>query len=127
IVEIDEVYVGGKLRIGSDTQGKTKLDNKVPVVSVLQRGGKVQSRAVERVTAATLKPIIDEVLSRNPHLLTDTSTVLKRAGAGPKHSTVNHSAKEYARHEDGLCITTNTVEGYFSILKRGNYGVYHHW
>jgi len=40
---------------------------------------------------------------------------------------VNHSAKEYVRRENGVCITTNSVEGYFSILKRGVNGVYHHW
>ena len=44
-----------------------------------------------------------------------------------KHSQVNHTANEYVRLENGEKITTNTVEGYFSILKRGNYGVYHHW
>jgi hypothetical protein len=42
------------------------------------------------------------------------------------HSAVDHSKHEYARHEDGLTITTNTVEGYFSILKRGINGIYHH-
>jgi len=45
---------------------------------------------------------------------------------GQKHSQVNHRDKEYVRHEDGVVITTNTVEGYFSILKRGINGVYHH-
>ena len=59
--------------------------------------------------------------------MTDTSTVLESAGSERKHSQVNHSVKEYMRREDGLCISTNTVEGYFAILKRGNYGVYHHW
>ena len=39
---------------------------------------------------------------------------------------MNHSAKEYARYEDGVCITTNTIEGYFATLKRGINGVYHH-
>jgi ISXO2-like transposase domain len=43
-----------------------------------------------------------------------------------KHSQVNHTAKEYVRHEDGVAISTNTVEGYFGITKRGIYGIYHH-
>jgi hypothetical protein len=43
-----------------------------------------------------------------------------------KHSQVNHKAKEYVRHEEGVCITTNTVEGDFATLKRGISGIYHH-
>ena len=66
-------------------------------------------------------------MAENAHLMTDTSTVLASVGSKRKHSQVNHNAKEYVRRENGVCITTNTVEGYFAILKRGNYGVYHHW
>jgi hypothetical protein len=59
--------------------------------------------------------------------MTDRSTVLKKAFLGERtHSQVNHRAKEYVRYEDGLCITTNTIEGYFATLKRGINGVYHH-
>jgi len=59
--------------------------------------------------------------------MTDDSNVLKSVGRTRRHSRVNHSADEYVRRENGECITTNTVESYFAILKRGNYGVYHHW
>lgn len=52
--------------------------------------------------------------------------VLASAGSNHKHSQVNHRADEYVRFEDGVCITTNTVEGYFATLKRGINGVYHH-
>ena len=97
------------------------------MVSVLQRGGSVRSRHVGRVTAKTLRPIIKEMVAEDAHLMTDTSTVLASVGRKRKHSQVNHSAKEYVRRENGMCITTNSVEGYFAILKRGNYGVYHHW
>ena len=58
--------------------------------------------------------------------MTDSSTVLKGAMKGRKHSRVDHKAEEYVRYEDGVCITTNSIEGYFSILKRGINGVYHH-
>jgi hypothetical protein len=44
----------------------------------------------------------------------------------PQHDVVNHARKEYSRYENGRHITTNTVEGYFSLLKRGIYGTYHH-
>lgn len=133
-VEMDETYIGGKLRVGphSDTPGERPGDrmaaiaNKAAVVSILQRGGSVHSYHLHRVTAKNLKPIVEEMVAGDAHLMTDTSTVLASAGANRKHSQVNHNIKEYSRMEDGKCITTNSVEGYFSILKRGIHGVYHH-
>ncbi len=135
IVEMDECYIGGKLKTGArlpDTGERQPdirhhLENKVPVVAVLQRGGKVRSQVVERVTAKNLKPIVHEMVDRNAHLMTDSSNILAGAKLGRKHSQVNHSIGEYARIEAGTCVTTNSVESYFAILKRGNYGVYHHW
>ena len=136
VVEVDETYIGGKRRFSvphATKPGERPKDNPGPfadkeaVVSVLQRGGSVRSYHVERVTAKNLKPIIKEMVAENAHLMTDDSTVLKSAGKNRRHSQVNHSAKEYVRREGGECITTNSVEGYFAILKRGNYGVYHHW
>src|SRR6202040_2365375 len=56
----------------------------------------------------------------------DSGTVLKGALMTRKHDQVNHSAGEYVRRENGVLISTNTIEGYFSILKRGINGVYHH-
>jgi transposase-like protein len=134
IIEVDETYVGGKVRTGrqAPVQGQRPQDrrsgtyNKSPVVSVLQRGGRVQSMHIKRVTSANLKPIIKQMVDENAHVMTDTSSALKGANLGYKHSQVNHTAKEYVRKEDGVTITTNTVEGYFSILKRGINGVYHH-
>ena len=134
VVEVDETYIGGKLRTGPITakpweRPKDRLAstaNKATVVSVLQRGGRVQSRHVGRVTAENLRPMIEQMVSEDAHLMTDTSTVLRRSGSKRKHDTVNHNKGEYARHEDGVCISTNTVEGYFANLKRGINGVYHH-
>jgi transposase-like protein len=135
IVEVDETYVGGKLRVGTykPVDGRSKkrkfpavISNKAAVVSVLQRGGRVQSQHVERVTAENLKPIVHQMVDEQAHVITDSSTVLKGALKIRRHDQVNHTAKEYVRYEDGVCITTNTIEGYFSILKRGINGVYHH-
>jgi hypothetical protein len=58
--------------------------------------------------------------------MTDSSNTMKLADTIHKHDTVNHTAKEYVRYENGVCISTNTVEGYFATLKRGIDGVYHH-
>jgi transposase-like protein len=134
IVEVDETYVGGKLRIGTtkphDNYHRKRVgpvSNKAAVVSVLQRGGRVQSTHVERVTSENLRNMVDTMVDEDAHVMTDSSTVLKKAFLGNRtHSQVNHRGKEYVRYEDGVCVTTNSIEGFFSILKRGINGVYHH-
>ena len=128
VIEIDETYVGGKFRkrpYGSREMGDHRKDrpnpvaNKAAVVSVLQRNGRVQSRHVKRVTAENLKPIVEQMVAEDAHVMTDSSSVLAGALAGRKHDQVNHTTNEYARHENGVCITTNGIEGYFATLKRG--------
>ncbi len=102
-------------------------DNKAPVVSLLQRDGKVKSFHIEKITAEKLKPVLKEYISKGAVVNTDESGVYlfaKDHFAG--HDTVNHSESEYARRENGRLITTNTVEGYFSLIKRGVYGTFHH-
>jgi len=131
IVEIDETYIGGKIRNywappKPGEKRQSVVSNKAPVVSVLQRGGRIQSRHIPRVTAENLKPIIEGMVAEDARIITDSSTVLKGALMGRRHDQVNHTMLEYARYEDGVCITTNSVEGYFGILKRGINGVYHH-
>lgn len=135
IIEVDETYVGGKIRehyrtaVKPGERQKDRLSpfaNKQSVVSVLQRGGRVQSKHVERVTSENLKPIVNQMIDESCHVMTDSSTVLKGALVARKHDQVNHRAGEYVRYEDGVCITTNAIEGYFATLKRGINGVYHH-
>jgi len=133
-IEIDETYIGGKLRIGAQTpkfgtrpkDHPSHTSNKAAVVSVLQRGGRVQSMHVQKVTAENLKPIIEKMVAEEARVITDSGTTLKGALKGRRHDQVNHLAKEYVRYEDGMCITTNAIEGYFATLKRGINGVYHH-
>ncbi len=126
-------YVAGRRRHQSYTMqpGKRAEDilgpyaNEQIVFSVMQRGGKVHSRHIERVTSDTLKAVLEDVAHKDAHLMTDTG-VLRKRDTGYKHSLVNHKADEYVRYDEGVMITTNTVEGYFSILKREINGVYHH-
>jgi len=134
IVEADETYIGGKrrykhrmaIKVGERQQDHpSSFADKAAVFSVMQRGGRVYSRHVERVTADNLKTVLNDVCDTDAHLMTD-SGVLKKSFKDRKHSLVNHKADEYVRYEEGICVTTNTVEGYFSILKRGINGVYHH-
>src|SRR4051794_4271338 len=119
-VEADETYVGGKAK--NRAYAKT-LPSHEAVVSLVERGGKVRSRHVADVTATTLKPIVVKTIAKDTHFRTDQSPVYTGIGTGfTSHETVNHSIKEYVRGD----AHTNTIEGYFSIFKRGIYGTYHH-
>ena len=117
VVEIDEVCIGGKQRIGahrtadgqSARQGKNVNDNKTAVTTILHRDGAV--RSYPKITGEQLRPILSEMIDKaDSHIMTDSASKLKFSKYGWKHSKVDHSKKEYARHEDGLTVTTNTVE-----------------
>ena len=117
IVEADETYIGGK------TRGTGRLDNKMPVFALVERGGKVRSFTMPLVSSMNLKRAIDEHVDKSATLMTDEFAGYKKIGKDfTDHQTVNHSKKEYVRGT----ATTNTVEGYFSLLKRGLNGTYHH-
>jgi transposase-like protein len=121
VVEADETYVGGKAK----NRAYREPPKKEAVVSLVERDGRVRSFHVANVTAKTLKPILYSQINRASYLMTDDALVYESLGkqfAG--HGTVNHSINEYVR--DGGFRHTNTVEGYFSILKRGIVGTYHH-
>src|SRR5881409_782341 len=121
-VEVDETYVGGKER---GLQGVKK--NKAAVVSLVERGGKVRSFHTEMVTGKTLKQVVRENVASNAHVMTDGHPGYRGLKKDfRRHSTIRHSWKVYARKEGDVLISTNTIEGYFSILKRGINGVYHH-
>src|SRR5258708_29481846 len=111
-VEADETYVGGRAR---NRAYRDPLP-KEAVMALVEREGQVRSfhLRVANVTAATVKPIIAEVLSTVSHLRTGESGIYWKVGEDfASHRTVNHAAKEYVRGD----AHTNTVEGYFSILK----------
>jgi hypothetical protein len=92
-----------------------------PFFSLVERGGKVRSHHVANVTAKTLRPIMDEQIAETTRTMSDDGGARARHGS-PDHHSVNHSIGEYVRGD----IHTNTIEGYFSIMKRGITGVYHH-
>jgi transposase-like protein len=124
-VEIDETYVGGKVKGHGVKAGK---DNKAPVVSLVERKGRVRSFHMEHVTAKNLRPIINEHLHGWSEVMTDEAVVypyvLNRKVAS--HDVVCHSKEEYVRHENGRSIHTNSVESFFALIKRGVYGTFHH-
>ena len=125
-VEADETVIGGKERNKHKSKRNPKnigAVGKEIAFSVVERGGKVRSTHVARVNAKTLRPIMAAQIDRNSFLMTDDAgqhRIIGPAFAG--FDTVNHGIEEYVRGD----AHTNTIEGYFSILKRGITGTYHH-
>ena len=101
------------------------LKTKAPVLSLVERGGRVRSQRVDNVTARELGRVISEEVDLNARLMTDELRSYESEGicsmlAG--HRSISHGRGEYAVGE----VHVNTVEGYFSILKRGITGIYYH-
>jgi transposase-like protein len=127
VVEADETYVGGKERNKHRSKRNSKNIGgvgKQMVFSLVERGGKVRSMHLPSVNADNLRPILKEQLNTaKTRLMTDGEGQYRLlAPMFASHDAVNHGAGEYVRGD----AHTNTVEGYFSIFKRGINGVYHH-
>jgi len=119
IVEVDETYIGGR----ATGRGRGYKRNKMPVVALVQRDGKARSRVMACVTAHNLKSVLRENVKPSATIMTDDFPAYRKATPDfAAHESVNHSAKEYARGN----VHTNTVEGFFSMLKRGINGTFHH-
>jgi transposase-like protein len=116
-VEVDETQVGGT------RSGPRKGTPKSTVVAMVERRGKVRSMIVTDVTAKTLKTEIRRNVDRRARIMTDEFQSYHGLGRefGGGHHTVRHSAGEYVRGD----AHTNTVEGYFGLLKKGINGIYH--
>jgi transposase-like protein len=119
IVEADETFIGRK----KDKPVRRGAGHKHAVLSLVERNGRVKSVHVDDVKASTLVPIVNENISKEARVMTDDAATYYRKLRGFRsHETVNHAAEEYVRGD----VHTNTVEGYFSIFKRGMKGVYQH-
>jgi transposase-like protein len=124
-VEADETLIGGNERnkhVSKRKPGNIGAVGKIVAFSLVERGGHVRSYHVADVTGATLRPIIVTQIDRASCLMTDEAGQYRNVGKEfARHGKVNHGIEEYVR---GDCHT-NTVEGYFSLLKRGVIGTYH--
>lgn len=127
-VEADEAYIGPKL--GNDTRLQRKVGGRsgtkkhlMHVFSLVERGGNVRTFHLQKATANTVFRVMAQEIAQQTRIMTDEGGAYHHIRAVFKdHHKVNHSAKEYVRGD----AYTNTVEGYFSILKRGLYGTYQH-
>lgn len=124
IVEVDETFIGRDYTVKPKHDKKGRgYAHKFKVLSLVERGGRVRSVVVDDLKAKTLVPILKEQIDREAKIMTDEAgqyTHLSREFA--EHGVVHHGRGEYGRGE----IHTNTIEGYFSIFKRGMKGVYQH-
>ena len=126
IVEVDETYIGGKNKNrhwDKRTEGRGPA-GKVPVIGAISRKGSVVARMIEDAEAETLKGFVRDVVSKKVDLVaTDDAAAYQQLPAeGFTHESVNHSEHEYVR---GV-VHTGTIDSFWSLLKRGIMGSYHH-
>jgi transposase-like protein len=123
VVEADETVIGGR----SKNRAYREPAPKKMVATLVERGGRVRSKHVAEINSKTLRPFVMKNASRKSTLNTDEAAYYVKMGREfDKHHAVDHSRNEYAYKLDGRTVTVNGPENYFSILKRGIYGVYHH-
>jgi transposase-like protein len=119
-VEVDETCIG---RLDGCPKARAGSGHKNVVLTLVERGGSARSFHIDNAGVAQIAPLVRANIARETALMTDEGTQYKEVGRDfASHETVNHSAKEYARDH----VTTNTVEGFYSIFKRGMKGVYQH-
>jgi len=122
IVEVDESYIGGKATNRKSRKSR-KVREKQAIVSLVQRGADVRTFPVNKVNKRTLNSLLRHQVSKKSYLMTDDSNIYPAIGKKfTRHQSVNHSIEEDVRGDAHV----NTAENYFSILKRGINGVYHH-
>jgi transposase len=123
-VEMDETYIGGRRKYGTGRpmRGDKKL---TPVAGIVKRGGKVVARAIPDVTGASLLGLVKECVLPKSMIFTDElkgyEGIRHMPNMGYRHRRIKHSAKVYVRGS----VHTNTIEGFWSLVKRGIGGVYH--
>lgn len=119
VVEADETYIGRK----PGTEVRRGTEHKNAVMALVERGGSARTFRIERANTATIKPIVEANVARESRLMTDEARHYIKVGRTfTSHDAVHHSIGEYVRGN----AHTNTIEGFFSIFKRGMKGVYQH-
>jgi transposase-like protein len=122
-LEADFTYVGRK----AGTKVHPGTGHMRPVLALVERDGSARSFHMPTIRGNSIHAVLDSHASPKSHFMTDEGSQFTGVGWNfASHGTVKHTADEYVRYEGDKVITTNTVEGFFSILKRGIYGIYQH-
>jgi transposase-like protein len=120
-VEVDEVYIGGVPR-RMHKRRRTIKKPKTAVVGLLERNGRVRPKIVADVTGKTLKGVIEANVDKSARIMTDEGSGYRGLkNDGWRHASVTHSMWEYVRGD----VHTNSIEGFFGMLRRGLDGIYH--
>jgi transposase-like protein len=126
VVEADETFIGGKEAFKHESkktpqsQGRS-VKTKIPVAGAVERGGNVRATVVKNTKGSTLKKFVKNNIEKGSTLHTDEWYGYKGLHRLYEHFVINHNQKEYVNGH----IHTNTIEGFWSLLKRGNEGIYH--
>jgi transposase-like protein len=126
-VEVDETFIGKEPNHKQFSKARTGFHHKMKVLALVDRdSGRSKAFVIDYVAADVIRPIVYQNIVREARLMTDESPVYRRMKREfASHGTVNHGAGEYVSRFNPE-LHTNTIEGYFSIFKRGMKGVYQH-
>lgn len=128
-VEVDETFIGNDPDAPAPKKGKSRsIKQMMKVVTLVEREtGRSRSIVLDKYRVTDIQRILGENMHKDARLMTDESNMYTKMGEVFRtHETVNHSKDQYVRYDGDRYITTNTVEGFFSVFKRGMKGVYQH-
>ncbi|MFP5043077.1 IS1595 family transposase [Parasediminibacterium sp. JCM 36343] len=127
VVELDETYVGGsesnkhasKRKVKGGTGGKTM------VFGAIERGGDVKTKVIAKTDKENINEAIAGFVKPNSIMVTDEHHAYNQVSLSHTHKKVNHKAKEYVRKEGDFAVHTNTLEGFWNLLKKQINGIHH--
>jgi transposase-like protein len=124
-VEADETYIGGKINNMHKKKQEEILSkgihSKIAVIGAIERGGKVKAQVIQKTNYENVIPFLVKSVHQGSKLMTDEHVVYGTMERLYNHATIKHMIKEYVRGD----VHTNTIENFWSVLKRGIYGTYH--